>query len=489
MDFDFNSLKRDVDRSLEVLKDLYKLAPNLTFQLTSSAAEWMFKQYYDEKLSFITHFPRPELLLNGGPVNSDFSLPKINTEEIDRLITVLTSEIKKDEGANIPNLGKSFKEIIAKTEVWLITDEDIIPGTSIKDTEKKLDFPDLFAKSSPNVFSKEQVEEIKGLEDEIMASVSEKQTQDSNDLNRNLPTLVNDLNEKKMNLRGKEFFYKSCDWLGCYCPTTGTIILRIDRIQKESEAMLPYGNNYPMELLMQKVLLHEFIHAALDLWPRTKEGKIIKKDKDWEEIIKDSAVSVTVFNEESVDNAIVLKIYETVAERAMYEYIYKVIDLQPYFYRNGITMHDTADYNESLEFNLASLIQYKISGGDYRLKPVLDKDDFPAACFKGEYILKHNRIGVFAYGVYAMIIKKNRFSLDKILSTNDIFEGRRQCLKVIDEREFLKHVEEVREKDIKRYYTLPLLTTDGKKVYISSQWKDFDWPFLNQLIEKYLESK
>lgn len=504
MGFDFNKISsRPITYETEKeLQDIMRVFSDFGFKYTESASRILSDYYSEFRL-----YSHPEELFKGIPVRkkdvNQEILPKIDIATIDKIIKEISKDLKKNKEVNIPNWKKSLKNIIKETEVWLITENDIKNGTTVSvknrfafGKNEELKFADLFPSSPPEI-SKDKVSRIKEIQDKvrgikkivdtIMQSSSREEEQNPNLSNRNVPKLVDDLEQKRKELWGEEFFYKSCDWLGCYCPTTGTIILRIERIQKEREALLSFGD-FPMDFLMQQVLLHEFIHAALDLWPRDRDGKIIKKAGDWYQvIIRDSWGSMIEFNEETVDNALVLKVYEA-TDKATYNYIKNAISLQPYYYRNGIAMKDATDYNEGLEYNLASLIQYKISGGVCNLKPVLENDDVTPAISKGEYIFKHKGIGVLAYGVYAMIIKKNRYKLEDVLKTNAVFANERRCLCIVDEREYLMHVEEVKKKGVKRFYTLPLQTADDRKVYISSQWKDFDWPLLNLLIKEYLES-
>ena len=77
------------------------------------------------------------------------------------------------------------------------------------------------------------------------------------------------------------------DYLGCYCPDKGCIFIWIDKIFDKCEK-----ENYDFENLFDIVLLHEYIHALLDVRPRKAnyKQKIITK----------------CLYEESIDNALLL---------------------------------------------------------------------------------------------------------------------------------------------------------------------------------------
>lgn len=77
------------------------------------------------------------------------------------------------------------------------------------------------------------------------------------------------------------------DYLGCYCPDKGCIFIWIDKIFFISER-----DNYNFENLFDIVLLHEYIHALLDVRPR-------KANYNQNIITK-------CLYEESIDNALLL---------------------------------------------------------------------------------------------------------------------------------------------------------------------------------------
>lgn len=77
------------------------------------------------------------------------------------------------------------------------------------------------------------------------------------------------------------------DYLGCYCPDKGCIFIWIDKIFDKCEK-----ENYVFENLFDIVLLHEYIHALLDVRPRKANYK--------------QNIITKCLYEESIDNALLL---------------------------------------------------------------------------------------------------------------------------------------------------------------------------------------
>ena len=77
------------------------------------------------------------------------------------------------------------------------------------------------------------------------------------------------------------------DYLGCYCPDKGCIFIWIDKIFDKCEK-----ENYDFEKLFDIVLLHEYIHALLDVRPRKANYK--------------QNITTKCLYEESIDNALLL---------------------------------------------------------------------------------------------------------------------------------------------------------------------------------------
>ena len=171
------------------------------------------------------------------------------------------------------------------------------------------------------------------------------------------------INRIKAEIRGKrkevlkEQNEDSGDWLACYCPQTGTIIMRIDQIESIWQKL--YQNEGSLELLFQEILLHEFIHAALDLVPRDKTGKRSKFPK-FQTIDPESIKlgnSTFPFNEETLDNVLVL---ETYRETEKMENVWHIIEGQPKFYSQATEL-----FNFELRVLrlLTWLVAYKVNEG------------------------------------------------------------------------------------------------------------------------------
>ena len=77
------------------------------------------------------------------------------------------------------------------------------------------------------------------------------------------------------------------DYLGCYCPDKGCIFIWVDKIFDKCEK-----ENYDFENLFDIVLLHEYIHALLDVRPRKANYK--------------QNIITKCLYEESIDNALLL---------------------------------------------------------------------------------------------------------------------------------------------------------------------------------------
>ena len=290
-----------------------------------------------------------------------------------------------------PNWGKTrdktMNDIIAETEVWLITDEDAKSGVSIKVNNRFTGEEDLLIPAdlgnSPvnkkNQDLRQWIERIKKLlygEDVLKKEPMNEQNEAdlqkiAEDLRHKLIGRIKELlqtrdrlkrkpmnelneadlqdNEEKLREYYGELWGENertrSDWMGCYIPRTGTILIKIDRVDRAAALF-----RYPQDLLFQKVLLHEFIHAALDLCPRDADGKKISyHDEEWE---TEDPYGES-FNEESIDNAIVLKLYKGTPD---YRDVKGYIEMQPYYYRRAVEL----DKSKLLPL-LRDLIAYKIS--------------------------------------------------------------------------------------------------------------------------------
>lgn len=158
--------------------------------------------------------------------------------------------------------------------------------------------------------------------------------------------LNNDLEEAREKLWGNQY-KTSIDWLGCYHPQTGTIFLKVDNIYKEAT---PYSaiRKDAFEKLMQKVAIHEFIHSVLDVSPRDRFGNPVLNKRRWLN---------SFWNEESLDNALVLKGYNS-GNPDDFKFISKVILNQPYYYKQGYFIFLDGEYE--LRDRIEQLLRFKI---------------------------------------------------------------------------------------------------------------------------------
>lgn len=478
--FDFNEVLNRLNRDTfseqlgAQLYDTIKYLENLEFKLGNEAQVLIREDYLKDKKYGILE-PLEKIL------------DKKYIKKVDEIIRKIKKIVHVHTDLNIPNWNWSLDKIIKDTEVWILAEEDIIKGKNRRNaitvrnrfTNEKEDIlpTELFPQRIPNITS-DDIRKIKDIEDEINRRLEHNVNLNPNTVNpclieKTLPELEEELLKSRKELWGEENYFKSHDWLGCYSSKTGTIFLRIELIHNIANAF-----GYDLRTVMQKVLLHEFIHACLDLWPRDAEGKIICSRKKWtNEILQKKDGICIAFNEESVDNAIVLQAYKNDTES--YDVICNLISHQPYYYRNAIVMDEANSYIEGLDYNLSSLVQYKVSIGLKSLVPVIEEVMPIYSPPQGGFDIHIKSIGILAYAVYAMIINKNKFNLNKILSTNKVFDGKYQDLCIIGEKE-------LNNKNERRYYKIPLISKDGAKVFVSSQWKEKHYNILNQLVKMYL---
>lgn len=238
---------------------------------------------------------------------------------------------------------------------------------------------------------------------------------------------------------------KLTDWMGCYIPQTGTILIKIDRVDRAADLF-----GCPPDRLFEKVLLHEFIHAALDLCPRDAAGKISYPDgRKWQ---KDG------FNEESIDNAIVLKLYKGTPG---YWDVKGFIEMQPYYYRRAVELYESGNLLDQL---IEELIAYKISA-PVTTTPGTVKGAKYTYYVDGHIVAfgKRAGIGAAAYEVFSIIIDK-MFLVDVLKKYGSLkLVG---LPLVIDANSYNS------SPDQKRYYKVPISTKDRQDIYLCSQWYD-----------------
>lgn len=129
--------------------------------------------------------------------------------------------------------------------------------------------------------------------------------------------------------------------LGMYLPSSGSIMLWIDRICVCENP----------ELVLQKVLMHELIHAILDVSPRilninqntgTLACKVLCYEYD-----RDS--------EETLDNSLVLYVYNQIANE-VYQKIRDFIEGQPTPYKEAINL-----YKKGMDHIMRVLLKHQLS--------------------------------------------------------------------------------------------------------------------------------
>ena len=132
---------------------------------------------------------------------------------------------------------------------------------------------------------------------------------------------------------------KNKNLLGLYKPDNGTIFIWIDKIiEKESP-----------ELIFQTVLLHEMIHAFLDIHPR-----VYYNHKYGIRILSPIGKETQSDREEELDNTLVLQAYSTHPEQ--FYFIKEFISNQSGPYKKAINAFNNEDYITSLSDHLADKI-------------------------------------------------------------------------------------------------------------------------------------
>ena len=359
-----------------------------------------------------------------------------------------------------PNWGKTrdktMNDIIAETEVWLITEDEI--GTSIEvknrftgKEKERLTIPKDLGGSPVNKKDQDRIRTIKELLEERDSLRKQPNEQRSKKIEEALLNLYKEL--------WGEDERSHTDWIGCYIFRTGTILIKIDRIDEEARLF-----GCTSDRLFEKVLLHEFIHAALDLYPRDADGnKISYHDEEWKtkDLVGES------FNEESIDNAIVLKLYKGTPG---YRDVKGFIETQPYYYRRAVELDKS-----KLLFLLRDLIAYKISAPVSTILSTAKGGQY-TYYVNGKLIVAWAGIGVAAYEVFKKIIST--------LSLTDVLEkyGGPQfgSLPLVIDANSYKY-----SPNQTKYYKVPVRTKDGKDIYLCSQWYDRHYNLLQDVVSAY----
>ena len=125
--------------------------------------------------------------------------------------------------------------------------------------------------------------------------------------------------------------------LGVYMPRTGSVLLWVDKIiQKDNP-----------ELIFQKVLLHELIHALYDVKPRRFDENGISILGSIDSVNDDN-------NEETLDNLLVLHIYEPYSEAS--DIIKEFIAGQPFCYKDSLNKVDD-DFGKEITQHLSRKVE------------------------------------------------------------------------------------------------------------------------------------
>lgn len=125
----------------------------------------------------------------------------------------------------------------------------------------------------------------------------------------------------------------SFDLLGRYLPCCGAIFLYIEKIFRHENP----------ELVLQKVLLHEFIHGFLDVNKRQ-----IQNDSETY-ILGNNNYSTE--EEETLDNALVLFVYDdwNKCDASIVKTVTEFINKQPKNYKDGIEKHELGEFKFRLK--------------------------------------------------------------------------------------------------------------------------------------------
>lgn len=253
---------------------------------------------------------------------------QVNIDVIASFVDPIKSTLQDKAIHNIiPNWNKTLEDLMGSTEVWFVTEMEAYSYIPVLNrfsyTIENLQIPLYISRPSepqPVSPSKDASgEKWKKWEEELKEW--RKRMEKEEDEIRKKPEII--------------------DPLGCYVPKTGTILIWVDKIST-------YGDK--SQLIFQKVLLHEFIHAVLDLQQRDKKGNMIDSryvisHNDWH-----------YWTEETLDNALVLRAYKGTKE---YQFVEDFIKTQPSDYALAADTNKITD--QFLKDNLKVLISNKIN--------------------------------------------------------------------------------------------------------------------------------
>lgn len=120
--------------------------------------------------------------------------------------------------------------------------------------------------------------------------------------------------------------------------------MKINKIVKsfeyESQTRLKNNQNFPFDLYFQYILLHEFIHAFLDIASRNIYGELITSNTGCR---ADNKGKDNSYTEESLDKFTCLKVYEqsNSSNSAIIHIVAKIIQYSPKEYNLGFELYDS----------------------------------------------------------------------------------------------------------------------------------------------------
>lgn len=337
---------------------------------------------------------------------------------------LLKSKKNIDNIKKVPNWNKSSSYLLSDCDICFITEDDIGNEVSIF-----------------NRFTREY-EKYKVVGNKTL----KKNEKDGVLIKDYLDTLNEEKKAEPFNPNNQEIKILINDYFAFYVPINGVIFLFIDRIITfAAEKGFDCAKTF---LLFEKILLHELIHSCLDLYPRNK-GMIIWYPPKWQN---------NGFNEESIDNAIILQCFKN---QGVYPTIEDFILSQPKFYRKSLNFKNKTEIIKYLK----KLIKHKLN--------------VPKYFFEGVYYFG---IGRLAETILTKIINSENFAdLFASSSSHPIHPY------ILDAKRFNTHRTSSK---VNRYYGNPAKSKDGKDVYISSQWwdqnhKNQDLEALNSLVSLF----
>lgn len=282
------------------------------------------------------------------------------------------------------------EDILSTTEVFLVTEEDCGKFISVFNSNWMFLTPDL------------QIEKPFLAECEVPAYIHKHKGSEDDDEE-----------------------YRESDILGCYIPQCKVIFLWIDRIHKAS-------NNINTNLLFQKVLLHELIHALLD-WNLRDENLNVFGIADPEKI------------EETITNTLMLKVYFDSCKTSFDE-VLKFVKTQSLPYASAAKMFECFQSTNgwgSFVNILSNYLENKVSGNNQIPNQVhyfsVEGDELPEGCNLENWVngIYYHSLGCFTSASYIppVDIITNDFFHDDI-----VFENNCPFFIINNEEAFVKRV-------------------------------------------------